>query len=64
MNRRPPHPECHFRMGRGLIRERKKAFSPNSILATLEFLGLTDDQKRELLQKMKATLRKPEDKSP
>lgn len=51
-------------MGRGLIRERKKAFSPNSILATLEFLGLTDDQKRELLQKMKATLRKPEDKSP
>ena len=49
----PRGDSLHFRMGKGLIRERRKAQSPKSILATLDFLGVNDEKKREILERMK-----------
>lgn len=49
----PRGDSLHFRMGKGLLRERRKAQSPKSILATLDFLGVSDEKKREILERMK-----------
>jgi len=50
----------HFRMGKGLIRERRKAQSAKSIAATLDFLLGSDEQKkREILEKMKKEMESP-----
>ena len=51
-------------MGKGLIRERRTAFSPRNILATLDFLGLNDEEKRALLLKLKDELEKLRKKDP
>jgi len=51
----------HFRMGKGLIRERRKAQSAKSIAATLDFLLGSDEQKkREILEKMKKEMESPD----
>jgi hypothetical protein len=53
----------NFRMGRGLIRERRKAQSAKSLVATMDFLGLNDQQKRELLEKWKRELESPDNQT-
>jgi len=48
-------------MGKGLIRERRKAQSAKSIVATLDFLLGNDGQKkREILEKMKKAMESPD----
>lgn len=46
---RQSHPELNFRRGRGLIRERRKAFSRDSLAATCDFLGMKPEAKEEFL---------------
>lgn len=48
---RQPHPECNFRMGRGRIREQRKA-QTTGLLKLLDMVGMTDDEKRAFLQKI------------
>lgn len=43
------HPELNFRMGRGRIRERRKAFSRDSLAATCDFLGMDAEAKAAFL---------------
>jgi hypothetical protein len=43
------HPELNFRLGRGRIRERRKAFSRDSLAATCDFLGMSAEAKAEFL---------------
>lgn len=43
-------------MGKGLIRERRKAQSAKSLVATMDFLGMTDEQKKAFLEKVKAAM--------
>lgn len=47
---RQPHPELNFRMGRGAIRERRKAFSRDSLAATCDFLGMSEADKSAFLE--------------
>ena len=57
----PRGDSLHFRMGKGLIRERRKAQSAKSLVATMDFLGMTDQQKREFLEEVrKATAKQPD----
>lgn len=57
----PRGDSLHFRMGKGLIRERRKAQSPKSIAATLDFLLGNDEQKkREVLERMKREMESPD----
>ncbi len=51
----------HFRMGKGLIRERRKAQSAKSLVATMGFLGMTDEQQRAFLEKVREATAKPLD---
>jgi len=46
---RQGHPELNFRQGRGLIRERRKAFSRDALAATCDFLGMPADEKAAFL---------------
>jgi rubrerythrin len=46
---RQGHPELNFRLGRGRIRERRKAFSHDSLAATCDFLGIKGVEKESFL---------------
>lgn len=46
---RQSHPELNFRLGKGRIRERRKAFSRDSLAATCEFLGMSADDTSKFL---------------
>ena len=50
----PRGDSLHFRMGKGMLRERRKAQSAKSLVATMDFLGMTDEQKRAFLEKVKS----------
>jgi hypothetical protein len=57
----PRGDSLHFRMGKGLIRERRKAQSAKSLVATMDFLGMTDEQKKSFLEEVrKATAKEPD----
>jgi len=45
-------------MGKGLIRERRKAQSAKSLAATMDFLGMTEEQKKAFLEKAREATRK------
>lgn len=56
----PRGDSLHFRMGKGMLRERRKAQSAKSLVATMDFLGTTDEQKKEFLEKVRqATAKQP-----
>jgi len=57
----PRGDSLHFRMGKGLIRERRKAQSAKSLVATMDFLGMTDEQKKAFLEEVKREMQKPSD---
>lgn len=46
---RQSHPELNFRRGRGALRERRKAFSRDSLAATCDFLGMSAEDKSAFL---------------
>ena len=46
----------NFRLGRGMLRERKKLMSPDNLIKTFKALGLTDE---EILQKFRELLGVP-----
>ena len=48
------HPELNFRRGRGAIRERRKAFSRDSLAATCKFLGMSEEATRAFLEETDA----------
>jgi len=54
----PRGDSLHFRMGKGLLRERRKAQSAKSLAATMEFLGMTEEQKKTFLEKVREAIRK------
>lgn len=54
----PRGDSLHFRMGKGLVRERRKAQSAKSLAATMDFLGMTDEQKKAFLEKARQATRK------
>lgn len=54
---RQAHPELNFRRGRGLIRERRKAFSRDSLAATCDFLGMSSEEKERFLSETDAIRR-------
>lgn len=39
----------NFRMGRGRATERRKAFSARGLLAAMNVIGMTDDERRAVL---------------
>lgn len=51
---RQPHPELNFRLDKGRIRERRRAFSRDSLAATCDFLGMSNEGKVAFLAKTDA----------
>lgn len=49
---RQPHPEINFRLGRGRIREKRKALT-TGLVALMNMVGMTDDEKRKFLEDAK-----------
>lgn len=47
---RQSHPELNFRRGRGAIRERRRAFSRDSLEHLCDWLGMPADDKAKFLK--------------
>ena len=50
---RQPHPEVNFRLGKGLSKERRRALSPTSLLKTMRWLGMSDEEIKAKLLTMR-----------